>query len=197
VSKKRTTFVSIDVETTGAIPGTHGLMSIGAAAFKEPLDDDPVVLEPFSTFRTNVDVKGFAWDPSTKEWWLSQDPDVMAAQLLNPAQVVDASNAFADWAVQLPQPRVVAVWPAWDYAWVLWLLGQSGRFPFGATTATLGMKSLAFGLRRDLRFKECVKRNFDPAWFDGAPMHNHDCLQDAIGQGVMLMHMLATRRDAT
>ena len=47
--------------------------------------------------------------------------------------------------------------------------------------------------RLKCQFREATKRNMPKRWFlvDGkAPPHTHDALDDAIGQGVLLMNIL-------
>lgn len=177
-------FVSVDIEADGPIPGPHSMLSLGAAAF---VRGD---LTPVATFEINfAPLDGASPDPSTAAWWAAQDPAVWAHVTADPLPPDEATRRFGDWVKGLRGNPVLATWPSWDYMWVHWyFLRFVGKSPFGL--GALDIKTLAWTALGTTAFKDTGKRNLPTAWFDGAPAHNHQGLDDAIGQGMLLIHAL-------
>ena len=178
-------YVSIDIETDGPFPGPNSMLSLGAAAF---LRGNP---EPIATFEANLKpLEGANPDPKTAEWWSQQDPKVLEHVTKNPSDPAEVMRTFLAWTKRLPGTPVMVVYPTWDSVWVTWYFGRfCYENPFGI--GALDLKSMAFGLKngRD-RFKGISKKAMPKEWFAGAPRHDHTALTDAIGQGVLLIHML-------
>ena len=178
-------YVSVDIETDGPSPGKHSLMSIGAAAFVRG------VAIPKATFEINLQPEpGAVQDPDTMAWWASQDPKVYAHATQNALPAQEAIAQFVDWVKRLPGSPVLVTYPTWDAAWLTYYIGKyhEGKNPFGI--GSLDIKSLAMGALNVATFKGTTKKAFPREWFMGTPHHSHEALQDAIGQGMLLVRIL-------
>lgn len=83
-------YINIDLETTGARPDTHAIISIGAVALRN--------LEKVGEFSHNLRVpEGRVWDPLTLKWWEEQDPAVFAAAKENPSDPWWVMYSFSSW----------------------------------------------------------------------------------------------------
>jgi hypothetical protein len=54
----------------------------------------------------------------------------------------------------------------------------------------MDIKTLAWSVLETPSFRDTAKRNFPPALFEGTPDHTHQALDDAIGQGMLLIRLL-------
>jgi len=87
-------------------------------------------------------------------------------------------------------PLVVVGYPVtYDFMFVYWYYIHFCGFPAPFGFQGLDIKTLAMD-RLSCPYKQATKRNMPEAWFEGAPKHTHKALNDAIGQGVLLMNIL-------
>lgn len=186
MARRPETYVSVDIEADGPIPGPHSMLSLGAAAFA-----DEGTLH--GTFTVNLeplpDAQGH---PETMAWWARQ-PDAWAACREAPEAPERALPRFRAWVETLPGRPVFVAFPAgFDFMFVTWYLHRfAGGTPFGF--AALDVKSYAMAtLGRP--FGECVKRNFPRAWKSPRP-HTHVALDDALEQGELFVAMLRASRE--
>lgn len=186
---KNEIFVSVDIEADGPCPGVNSMLSLGAAAFVR------TSLEPIATFEVNIhQLDGGKADPDTMKWWSEQDPKVWEHIRKDLKTPEEAMRAFDAWTKRLPGTPILVSYPTWDITWVSWYFGTFvGKNPYGISA--LDLKSMAFGMGRNRPFKSVSKKNMPKRWFKGTPPHNHTALQDAIGQGVMLVNMLSDDND--
>lgn len=201
-----TTYISIDVEADGPVPGLSSMLSLGAAAFH--LDGKKPTV-PVDTFSANLVclhdliVAGQRVYPMAKPsedtmaWWATQ-PEAWAACRKDPEDPTIVMHRFVEWCRSLGRNLIVIGYPVtYDFMWVYWYtmafggLADGERCPFGFQG--LDLKTLAAEkLRCD--FRDATKRRMPRAWFHGAPKHNHEALTDAIGQGIMFVHMMSWHR---
>lgn len=182
----REIYVSVDVETDGPTPGVNSLLSLGAAAFEFGNRN------PIATFEVNLNQLPQATpNPDTMVWWGQQKPEIWEYVRKDPQDPAMAMKDFASWVRALPGSPVLVTYPTWDAVWVSWYMGTfvEGRNPFGI--GSLDIKSLVYGLGVTRSFKGVTKKNMPKGWFQGTPPHNHTALQDAIGQGVLLVNLLS------
>lgn len=65
-----TIWLSFDVETTGPVPGVHAMLSFGIEAILQEERE----FRPIGCIERNMSmVQGQEWDPSTYEWWHSEE----------------------------------------------------------------------------------------------------------------------------
>lgn len=183
------TYVSVDIEADGPIPGRNSMLALGVAAFR--LDGkDPRT--PLSTFEVNLEQLAEATpDPTTmSEFWAKQ-PAAWAACRENPRSPADAMLAFRYWLGSLPGKIVFVGYPVtYDFMFVYWYwcaFGPKEKSPFGFQG--LDIKTLAMMSLR-LPFRRTSKREMPKCWFEGAPPHTHRAIDDAIGQGVLFVNIM-------
>ena len=184
-------YVSIDIEADGPIPGLNSMLSIGAAAFYAGNRT------PVSTFEVNLSpLEGASADPDTMQWWARQSPKVWQHVTKDPLDPADALLQLVTWVRSLRGTPIMVVFPTFDYMWVhYYLVRFLGSSPFGI--GALDIKSMAFGIIPEIpAFKEVTKRNMHKSLLEGCPPHTHQALDDAIGQGVWLVNLLALRQPA-
>lgn len=190
---KQDIYVSIDIEADGPIPGLNSMLSLGAAAFYAGSR------EPVSTFEINIEpLEEATPDPDTMAWWASKPPEIWRHATKSPVDPTVAMMNLTMWVRSLQGNPVMVVFPTWDYMWLQYYmvryLGPKGT-PFGL--GALDIKSLTFGLVPEIQgFKDTAKSKLPKALLEGCPPHTHKALEDAIGQGVWLVNMLALRNPA-
>ena len=185
-------YISVDIEADGKVPGLSSMLSVGAAAFR--LGDRT----PVDTFEVNLEqLPGPARpDPDTMAWWQTQ-PEAWAVCRRNVVSPDVGMRDFVGWCRRLPGKPVLVGYPiTYDFMWVYWYtvafgLGAGERCPFGF--AGLDLKTLAFA-RQGGDFRAIGKRTMPRAWFEGAHAHTHVALDDALGQGVLFVNLMAELR---
>ena len=175
--KKKEVFISVDVETSGPIPGEYDLLSIGTCLIDQPSETFYCELKPVTN---NVDpeallVTGFSLEK------LAQDG-------LNP---FFAMNELEKWIKQnlneSETPVFVGFNVGFDWSFINYYFHKYlGRNPFGFTA--LDIKSLymgAFGGNwSDTKSSKIIER-LRPS-IDG----NHNALQDALFQAELFRLIL-------
>jgi len=181
------TYVSVDVEADGPIPGPHSMLSFGAAAFSEHG-------EMLGTNQANlVLLDGAVPDPATTEFW-ADNQAAYAETRVNLQTPESALGRFVEWTEGLPGKPVFVAYPAgFDFLFMYWyMIRFVGRSPF--SFSALDIKSYAMACL-NLPYRESVKRNMPKAWFPDRA-HTHVALDDAIEQGELFINMLRANRAA-
>lgn len=180
------TYVSVDIEADGPIPGPHSMLSLGAVAFSDDGDE----LASFSVnLQTLPDANGH---PDTMKWWKSQ-PEAWAACRVDVKDPAVAMPEFAAWAKALPGKPVFVGYPVvFDFMFVHWYLHRlTGGSPF--SHSALDMKTLAHTLLGG-HFRDATKRHMPRAWFAAEAGHKHVAIDDAREQGLLFCAMLRESR---
>jgi len=205
-------YISIDIEADGPIPGDNSMLSLGAAAFIL----DPKVTDPkcevhtylmadgrctcpgwsiTGRFQANLEaLPGATPNHDTMQWWSTQ-PDAWDACRKNLQPPEQAMAKFKAWVIEIAKdgPVVLAGYPVtYDFNFVYWYTIHFCGFPAPFGFQGLGIKTLAAD-RMGCSYKHATKKNMPKRWFVGAPKHTHEALDDAIGQGVLLMNILKER----
>jgi len=191
---KKPIYISIDIEADGPIPGQNSMLQFGAAAFDiHGLSPR----KPIETFEVNLDLLPEAiQSPSTMAWWNSQG-DAYANTRIDTKPPEQAMPEFVRWCRRVVskygRKLVVIGYPVtYDFMWLYWYtmrfggLADGERCPFGF--AGMDIKTFA-AIKLDKPFNTVGKRGMPRHWFEGAPKHTHDGLDDAIGQGVLFANM--------
>lgn len=178
----RETYVSIDIEADGPIPGPHSMLSFGAVAFT----DDGLEHDAFSVNLTVLD--GAQGHPETMAWWQTQ-PTAWAACRVAPEDPATAMPRFAAWLKALPGRPVCVGYPvAFDFMFVHWYLHRfTGGSPM--SHSALDMKTLAMTLLGG-RYRDATKRHMPRRWFLQDSTHSHVAVDDAREQGHLFFAML-------
>lgn len=185
----REVYVSIDIEADGPAPGINSMLSLGAAAFIFDASTD-TKWKMVSTFQGVLKTLPEATpDPKTMEWWGTQ-PDAYKKATEGAEDPAVVMQRFVGWLRGLPGKPVLCGYPVtYDFTFVYWYTVKFTGAPTPFGFQGLGIKTLAMS-RMVCPYREATKRNMPKAWFAGAPKHTHEALDDAIGQGVLLMNIL-------
>jgi len=190
---KKEIYVSVDIEADGPIPGDNSMLNFGLAAFE--LDNR----EPIATYEANLQpLPGARQDKDTMAWWANQQK-AWEYVTKDPREPANVMLEVVKWAKKLPGKPVLVVYPTYDFMWMRWYLvhfcGVENAKVFGFQALDLKTLMMAVG---EIPFKSVSKRWVSKEhrhWFNGTPKHDHTGLADAIGQGVMLINILAELRD--
>jgi hypothetical protein len=185
---KNETYISIDVEADGPIPGRNNMLSFGAAAFTLGST------QPIATFEANLELIPEAKpSPSTMAWWATQ-PEAWEACRKNLQAPTKAMADFIRWVRKLPGRPVIVGYPVtYDFMFVYWYTMAFGGIPDGERCpygfGGLDIKTLAWA-RLGGNFTASTKKNMPKKWFRGSPKHDHVALTDAIGQGMLFVNIV-------
>ena len=180
-------FFSCDIESDGPIPGRNSMLSFGCAAFTGKG-------EMIDTYYANLDTLPEATpDPSTMEWWKSQQAAWEACrQNTRPAEVV--MPEFVEWVNKVcgkTKPVFVGYPTGYDFTFMYWyLIAFANKSPF--SFSALDIKTMAMTVL-NIDFRNATKRHFPRSWF-GKSRHSHIALDDAIEQGELFCNILAEVR---
>ncbi|MBK9384016.1 MAG: 3'-5' exoribonuclease [Planctomycetes bacterium] len=179
------TYVSVDIEADGPVPGLHSLLSIGAAAYRASG-------RLLGTFAVNLEpLPGATAHPRTVAWWQEQ-PEAWAACREDLVAPELAMARFAAWVAELPGRAIFVGYPAsFDFAFVSYYFERFGHgAPFGH--AALCVQSFAMALGRS-SFDRARRMCLPERWRSSRP-HTHRALDDALEQGEIFLAMLAEMR---
>ena len=124
------TYVVIDVEFDGPLPGINSMISLGAVAVSknwDELGDLEINISPLENSHP---------DPITMDWFYKEAPEALEYCRNNTLSPSDAMNKFGDWLLELPSPRIMAAHPApIDFMWVNWYIlkflhNRLDKYPF-------------------------------------------------------------------
>lgn len=171
------TYISVDIEADGPIPGKYSMLSLGAVNLSQPERTFLSYLRPISDNFVPEALRVSGLDRQQ----LSRDG----------IQPADAMRAFYTW-VEAQGPRPVFVsFSSWDWIFVYWyLMTFIGDSPFGHSS--LDMKSYYMG-RFETTWRETTKSKIAQA----RPSllkdlhHTHEALADAREQGYLFNRMRA------
>ena len=179
-------YISCDIETDGPIPGDNSMLAVGAAVFEMGKE------EPLDTFyATLLPLDGAHRDKKTMEWW-AQFPNKwkeLADGAMKPGLVMDGFHRWLE-AHKIGGHELVFIgWPAtFDFMFTHWyLMHFVGDDPF--SHAGMDIKTCV-SLVTGIPFRWVSKKKLPREWLKDVPGHNHNALQDAVGQGMIFIRML-------
>lgn len=183
---KSEVYISLDIESTGPVPGLFSMLSLGAAAFSDG--------QLIDTYSVNLkELPGAGRDPGTMKWWEGQ---AEAWKLCRAEPVWDARAAmpeFVRWLEWQPGKLVPVAWPAaFDFGMVHYYnVAFAGRDPMGF--ACLDLRSLVMGYTKTSTYYGRKESEMKALGLnvDNSDLKDHVALDDAIGQGRLLMAILA------
>jgi DNA polymerase III epsilon subunit-like protein len=153
------TYIMVDIESDGPIPGDYSMISIGAVVVDENLD---------KTFRR--DLKPISKDFREEALNIC---GVTREETLGYPDAAEVMTDFERWVDENSdgQPRLISDNNGFDWMFICWYFHHfCGRNPFGYSSTNLG--SLYKGFVKDLT------KNFKHL---RDTVHTHDPLDDAIG----------------
>lgn len=178
MDKHDETFVSVDIEADGRIPGFNSMLSLGSVAFTVT-ESGYVQLD---TFEENlIEYPGAVTNPEIMKWW-ERFPEAWKRIRKNPKDPEDVMRRYLAWIKGLPGKVTFVGYPAsYDFMFVFWYLVRfTGEEPFGH--AALCSKTYAAALTRAASWKDFSKDDI-PERFKSLLPHDHTPLNDAIQQG--------------
>jgi DNA polymerase III epsilon subunit-like protein len=175
---KEDTFISVDVEADGPIPGDYSMISLGAVVVGRPEATFYRELRPISSqfVPEALAVSGLDRDRLLRE---GADPEA-------------AMRELTAWVGQVsPGRRPVFVGFNASFDWMFvnhYLIHFTGKNPFGISG--LDIKAYYMGALGKRTWSETVKRNIEPRFLSDAP-HTHHALDDAREQAELFAKVRA------
>ena len=183
VSSYREVFVSIDIETTGPVPGLYSMISLGAAAFTASGG-----LVPVSTFQANLkELPGAERDDETMDWWANH-VEAWEEAREKPEDMEEVMRSFQLWITSLG-PNVVPVYypSGYDLPFISYYCQRFLGKVF-LTHRAIDIQTLAWSLLGSPFVKNCRRSSFPKPWLIDNKK-KHQAVDDAIEQGQMFMRM--------
>jgi DNA polymerase III epsilon subunit-like protein len=170
-------YVSIDVETSGPIPGEYSLLSIGACSVLQPRSSFYVELKPLNDNFTEQAM-------SIHRLSLAR----LKEHGEDPAQAISRFNTWLDeQAAPSQRPVFVAFNAAFDWMFLsYYFYHYLGRNPFGH--APLDIKAYYMG-KFGVSWAETSMRYVSPRFLGNQPLTHH-ALRDAIDQADIFSQLL-------
>jgi len=150
------TYIMVDIEANGPIPGDYSITSLGAVIIDDKLD---------KTFSINIKPISSKIDPDRIKF-VNQE---------NAVEALFAMKKFNDWIIKNSEgsPVFISDNNGYDWMFVCWYFWHFlGENPFGYNSVNLN--SLNKGLKKDLNAKLEVLRDRNLT---------HDALNDAVDNG--------------
>jgi hypothetical protein len=182
----KTTYISVDIETDGNLPGVNSLLSMGAAAFT--LEDGMV-----GTWEGNFDkLPGAIEDLDTMRFW-AEWPDAYAATRVNTLHPQSAMIDFVNWFEQFDNPVFVFYPTKFDGLWLYYFLYRFVGMNFVDSPDCIDIKTYALCFLNETSPTKAGKRDWPKRW-KSKKRHKHIAVSDAIEQGESFMTMLKDRQ---
>jgi len=179
------TIVSFDIETTGLVAGVHSMISLGAVAYRNGKEIGHFYgeLKEWEGAERNQGTMDF-WKKHIDEW------KRIRAGAKDPTSVM---QDFYNWAIALPQPRVLAANPsAFDSAFLFWYLytfvGEDAVQDLFKRNRALDIRSYISALFA-VPYSEAERSVVPKEWSEDFEI-THNALDDAREQGTMLTYLL-------
>ena len=174
-------YISVDIESSGPIPGAYSLLSIGACVVGNSGEEFYVEIQPVNEAYVPeaIEVAG----KSMKEFALSGHPPE------------SAMSSFRDWLGMISSEGsavFVGFNAAFDWSFINWYFHTYvGENPFGI--GGIDIKSFYMGMSGCSW--EDTRSSHIPAKFKGRSPHTHNALDDAKEQAEMFQLMLRASSD--
>jgi hypothetical protein len=177
------TYISVDVEADGPIPGPYSMLSLGAVAFDttgKELGDFSCNLRPLPGARTH---------PDTMAWWDKHKAAYLATGV-DQQDPRTAMTKFDIWMALFSGPLTFVGYPAsFDFMFVYWyLINFVGKSRFGFQA--LDIKTYAAAVLH-IPFKKINKRIMPKYWLTDDNPHTHNAVDDAREQGNLFFRMIS------
>lgn len=175
---KKEIFISVDIETSGPIPGEYSIASIGACLIYKPEIQYECLLKPTT----------LKYDPGA----LAVTGFTMEYLEKNGLEVEIAMKRFNNWVIENStnkSPIFVGFNAAFDWSFInYYFIKFMGANPFGFTA--LDVKSMYFGMNRiswSSTKSSAIDRVLKPSLYG-----SHNALQDALYQAELFRILLSS-----
>lgn len=176
-------YFSVDIESSGPIPGRYSMLSLGACAVDAPDESFYVEFKPISRecVPDALRVSGF-------------DLDQLAADGREPSEAMLAFQSWVESTANGKKPVFVGFNAAYDWQFVNWYFETyCGRNPFGF--GAVDIKSYFMGLTGS-PWSASTSSEL-PGDFQPDTPQTHNALDDAKAQASMFTKMVAAARTKT
>ncbi len=180
----KTTYISIDVETTGPVPGLHSMISLGAAAFERSGILENKILINFEELPNSKQ------DDSTMRFW-KENPIAYLRTKENPHLPVEGVARFKQFYQACENPVFVFMPQKFDGLFVYWYLQTfDSTLGFINTPDAIDVKTLAMVALGAENPRFAGKKDWLKEWKDRKTTHNHVAVDDAVEQGIQFIKVL-------
>lgn len=173
----KTTYISVDVEANGPVPGLNSMISLGAAAF----DRDANLLD-----KVLINFEELPWskqDPDTMRFW-GENPIAYLRTKENPQSAETGSLMFYKWYKKFTNPVFVFMPAKFDGLFVYWYLQTFVEgLGFVNTPDAIDVKTTAMIALGQDNPHFASKRFWKKSWKEKNHKHNHVAVDDAVEQG--------------
>lgn len=178
------TYISVDMEADGPIPGPNSMLSLAAAV----ITLDKIVVDQFEV--NLVELDGAKPHPETTKFWRKNQAAYETTRT-NIIQPRVAMRNFHHWLKKIednhPNPVFVGYPVTFDFMWVNWYLNYFvGENVLG--WAGFDIKT-AISIQSKLPYRASTKRTM-PAVFRSSHPHTHIAMDDAIEQGEIAVNII-------
>lgn len=199
IERKKITYVSFDVETTGTLPSEHSMVAFGAVALEEK------GWREISSLSINIgEERNKRWEVSTREWWNEpEQADALKEWQRDPANPGTAMHQILGWLEILegdvPDNLVIlAAYPiTFDWAFLNDYMLRYCRDRWKAFMKRNGYSGLDIhtvaALRMGVPLPQARRKYWPAEWRFDAPM-DHRALDDARSQGQSLKAMMTHKK---
>lgn len=175
------TYISIDIEADGPIPGPYSMRQLGAVMFD-------LFGKEISSLSVNLlPLPGAGTHPTTMAFWAKNQAvyDSFDEGAVEPEVAV---AHFRSWVGQEKgKPTMVGYPVTYDFMFVYWYLMRFGdHSPFSHSGQDI--KTMAADLLGK-PYRDITKRNMPKRWFEGAGPHTHKGVDDAREQGRLFFNV--------
>jgi DNA polymerase III epsilon subunit-like protein len=189
------TYVVTDIEASGFRPGRHSMLSFASVA----VTADGTELGRFEAVL--AELAGTEWEPGTRAWFESSEPEALAAATTDPRDPSSVMADFVAFVLGLPGPRVFTAHPvAFDGSWVDFYLRRftdhqllDGRYaddPLFHDSLCLRSYAAAVTGRPLAQVSPATL----PAEWLGNVAHTHHAIDDGLGYAHLLAELFRRTR---
>jgi hypothetical protein len=180
----KTTYISIDVECTGHVPGLYSMISLGAGAFER----DGTLLDKFLV--NLKELPNSKQDPDTMSFW-ERNPIAYLRTKEDPVTPDLAMERFRKWFRKFENPVFVFMPQKFDGLFVYWYLQTFVRgMNFVTSPDAIDVKTMAMVALGEENPHLASKRSWKKEWKDKKHTHNHVAVDDAVEQGIQFIKIL-------
>lgn len=179
-----TTYISVDIEATGPVPGLNSMISLGAAAFERDATLKGTIQINFQELEWSKQ------DPDTMRFW-AENPVAYLRTKEDPQSAEEGSTQFYNWYRKFENPVFVFMPAKFDGLFVYWYLQTFvPHLGFMTTPDAIDVKTLAMVALGEENPRFSSKRFWKNEWKDKKHKHNHVAVDDAIEQGIQFFKIL-------
>ena len=179
-SQKPEKYISVDIETSGPIPGEFSMLSIGACVVGETYKNFYIELKPLNEnfVKKAIEISGFSLEELKEK---GTDP-------------YEAMRKFKNWIEEVSgdaRPVFVGFNATFDWMFCHWYFEKFlGKDPFGISG--LDIKAYFMGMK-NCKWQDTPKKKIRSE-FPSKRKHTHNALDDAIEQAEIFEKMLKAQQ---